>query len=46
MKIKTTMKYHYALIIMIEIKKIVRTPNAGKDGKKLDHLHIAGKNVK
>lgn len=40
------MSYHYTLIRMDSILKIEQTSNAGKDAEKLDHWHIADKNVK
>ena len=37
MQIKTTMRYHYIPKLVANFKKIVITPNAGKDAEKLDH---------
>lgn len=42
---RTTTSYHYTPIKMARIKKIVTTPNASDDAKKLDHW-VAGENVK
>ena len=41
MQIKTTMRYHYKLIKMIEIKKQLTTPSAGKDTKNMGHIYCS-----
>ena len=45
MPVKTTVNYHYTPIRTGK-KKIMTTPNAGEDAEKLDHLGIAGENIK
>ena len=47
MRIQPIMRYHYTFSRMVKIKeKIVTTPNAGEDAKKLYHSDIVGGNVK
>ena len=47
MPIKTTMNYNHTPIRMGKIeKKIMTTPKAGEDAEQLDHLGIAGENIK
>ena len=40
------MRYHYIPKLVANFKKIVITPNAGKDAEKLDHSWITVQNVK
>ena len=45
-QVKTTRRYYYIPVRMAKIKKMVITPNAGKDVEKLDHSPIASGKVK
>lgn len=45
MHIKPTTKYYYTPIRIAKIKKIVKTPNANEDAKKLNHLYTTGGNL-
>lgn len=46
MQMKTTLSYQQILTWSVKKKKIVKTPNAGMDGGKLDNSHLPSRYVK